>query len=146
MCSLLLIVGAGCVIWKSSHTIGGRYIYMAEKFDKSEYVPEILWSQIYHDTIIDSEWLLDKAVSPGGPHRWAVGYNFLYALYRILDEMHPKNVLEMGLESTKLTGQYARYFSAGHTVVEHDKEWTKFYLHGWKKLSGQTGVFQIRLI
>lgn len=100
------------------------------------------WAQIYHDTIIGSEWLLDKSVSPGGYGRQAVGYNFLYALYRILDEMRPRNILEMGLgQSTKLTGQYARYFGATHTVVEHDREWVEFFCHGWKKLSQQTRIY-----
>lgn len=109
----------------------------------SEYIPELLWSQIYHDTIMSSEWFLDKAISPGGPHRWAAGYNLLYALYRILNEMHPKAILELGLgQSTKLTGQYSRYFGAMHTVVEHDKEWVDFFCNGWNKLSQQT---QIRL-
>lgn len=107
----------------------------------NEYAIELLWSQIYHDTIIGSRWLWDKSVSPGGPHRWAVGYNFLYALYRILDEMQPKQILEMGLgQSTKLTGQYARYFGASHTVVEHDREWTEFFCHGWRNLSRQTRI------
>lgn len=106
------------------------------------FVPEIHWSQIYHDAIIGSEWLLDKSVSPGGPRGWAVGYNFLYALYCILDEMHPKHILEIGLgQSTKLTGQYARYFGAAHEVVEHDQEWVDFFCHGWKKLSRQTSIF-----
>lgn len=113
----------------------------------TNFVPEIHWSQIYHDTIIGSEWLLDKAVSPGGPQRWAVGYNFLYALYRILDEMHPKHILELGLgQSTKLTGQYARYFGAMHEVVEHDQEWVDFFCHGWKKLSPQTRIYVSPLV
>lgn len=103
---------------------------------------DILWANIYHDTIVQSDWLLDKTISPGGDGRWAVGYNFLYALYRILDEMHPKNILELGLgQSTRLTGQYAGYFKARHAVVEHDKDWADFFFHGWKSETKQTHIY-----
>lgn len=47
------------------------------EISSSEYIPELLRSQIYHDTIIGSEWLLDRAISPGGPNRWTVGYRNL---------------------------------------------------------------------
>jgi hypothetical protein len=40
---------------------------------------EILKSQIFNNTITDSEWLKYKSFSPGG---WAVDYGFLYTLYR----------------------------------------------------------------
>ena len=102
--------------------------------DEIGYILELLWSQIYHDTVLGSDWLKNNSISPGGPRRWAVGYNFLYTLYRILNEMRPKQILEIGLgQSTKLTGQYADYFDAKHLVVEHDLEWTKFFCKSWKK-------------
>ena len=43
---------------------------------------EILWAQIFNNTISSSAWLKDASFSPG---RAAVGYPFLYACYRILD-------------------------------------------------------------
>ena len=56
--------------------------------------------------------------------------------------MHPRRILELGLgQSTKLTGQYARYFGAAHVVVEHDREWVEFFCPGWKKLSQQTRIY-----
>lgn len=120
-----------------------RAVYKKEPGDLSE----LRWSRIFHDTIIGSEWFFDQALAHGWERRLAVGYNFLYALYRILDEMHPKSVLEIGLgQSTKLTGQYARRFGASHTVVEHDREWTDFFLHGWKKLSRQTRICLMPLV
>ncbi len=96
--------------------------------EAASYTPDILWAQIYHDTIISSKWLLDKAISPGGKRGWAVGYNFLYVLYRVLEEMKPRCILELGLgQSTKLTSQYVGYYNAEHVVVEHDVEWEKFF-------------------
>ncbi|MDN4480427.1 class I SAM-dependent methyltransferase [Demequina muriae] len=83
---------------------------------------EAVWSAIYHDTIAESEWFTEKAVSPG---RWAVGYPFLYVLYRVLDEMRPTTILELGLgQSTKVAAQYSQGTDGiAHTVVEHDPEW-----------------------
>ncbi len=111
------------------------------------FIPEILWANIYHDTIVGSEWLQDKTISPGGPYRWAVGYNFLYALYRVLDEMRPQHILELGLgQSTRLTGQYARYFGAAHFVVEHDKDWVNFFCNSWRKMPNQTIIYLTELV
>ena len=52
---------------------------------------EAVWAHIFHDTIVESTWLKDKTFSPG---RWAVGYPYLYVMYRILNEVHPKRILE----------------------------------------------------
>ncbi|GHV55476.1 hypothetical protein FACS1894216_17920 [Synergistales bacterium] len=87
---------------------------------------EILWAQIFHDTVSNSSWLVDKSFSPG---RWAVGYDFLYVLYRALSSFRPKKILELGLGQT--THMISQYVSANtdvkHTVVEHDLSWIKFY-------------------
>lgn len=84
-------------------------------------IEETNWAQIFHDTITDSEWLVNKTFSPG---RWAAGYQMLYVIYRILNEVHPKDILELGLgQSTKLIMQYSQYYKANHTVTEHDAAW-----------------------
>ncbi len=87
---------------------------------------EILWSAIFNNTISNSDWLKDKKFSPG---RWAAGYPFLYALYRVLDEWRPQNILELGLgQTTKMISQYALSNpAASDMVVEHDPEWISFY-------------------
>lgn len=87
---------------------------------------EILWAETFNNTISDSSWLKDKSFSPG---RWAVGYQYLYAVYRILNTVKPKKILELGLgQSTKLLSQYAKANKeVKHTVVEHDQEWIDFY-------------------
>ena len=99
---------------------------------------EIYWSQIYNNTISESKWLLNKTISPG---RSAIGYNFLYVLYRVLDEMRPKSILELGLgQSTKLTSQFAGYNKTQHVVVEHDQTWADFFKNSWNKLSNFTSI------
>lgn len=88
-------------------------------------VDEVLWADVFHDTTSGSDWFTDRALSPG---RWAVGYPFLYVLYRVLDEVRPTSVLELGLgQSTKLIAQYVSSADASHKVVEHDPEWIEVF-------------------
>lgn len=101
----------------------------AAKSAKEE-IEEVYWAHVYHDTIRESDWLVDKSISPG---RWAVGYNFLYVLYRVLNDSMPKKILELGLgQSTKLTMQYAQKFAAEHLVVEHDERWRDWFIRTLK--------------
>ena len=87
---------------------------------------ELLWADIFNDVSSDSVWLKNKSFSAG---RWAVGYQYLYAVYRILNEVKPDSILELGLgQSTRLISQYAAYNSeAQHTVVEHNPNWIQFF-------------------
>lgn len=96
------------------------------------------WANVFHDTIVDSTWLLKKSFSPG---RWAVGYPFLYVLYRVLDEFRPKRILELGLgQSTKMIGQYAANCDISeHIVTEHDTEWINFFKRSFE-LSDKTEI------
>ena len=79
----------------------------------------IIWAEIFNNVISNSSWLTNKSFSAG---RWAVGYQYLYVVYRILNEVRPKNILELGLgQSTRLFGQYAASdVEVQHIVVEHD--------------------------
>ena len=87
---------------------------------------EILWAEVFQQTIIGSKWLHDASFSPG---RWAVGYPFLYTLYKALSEGKPKRILELGLgQSSVMIQRYCNeYPDATHFVVEHDKSWIEFY-------------------
>ena len=87
---------------------------------------EAVWADIFNNVISDSSWLKNTAFSAG---RWAVGYQFLYVMYRILNEIHPQHILELGLgQSTRMIGQYvSSHEDAEHFVVEHDPEWIKFF-------------------
>lgn len=89
---------------------------------------EILWAEVFNSTINGSKWF-KESISPG---RWAVGYPFLYVLYRILDEVKPENILELGLgQSSKMTCSYAVHNKDRnilHRIVEHDEEWKDFFI------------------
>lgn len=87
---------------------------------------EAVWGEIFKDATMESAWLKNKVFYPG---RWAVGYQYLYVLYRILNSVQPKNILELGLgQSTTMITQYADSISGViHRVIEHDVEWIDYY-------------------
>lgn len=87
---------------------------------------EILKANLLRDTICDSEWLKYKSFSPGG---WAVDYGLLYTLYRVLNDMKPKNVIEFGLgQSSKMIHQYGAFYKDSKVLTcEHNEEWIKFF-------------------
>ena len=89
-------------------------------------VEETIFAACFQSTICDSKWLVNKTFSPG---RWAVGFPFLYVMYRVLNEVRPKKILELGLgQSTRMTCQYADFFhEVRHRVVEHDEKWISFF-------------------
>ena len=103
---------------------------------------EIIYANIFHDTIKGSEWLADDfSLSPGGA---ALGYPALYVLYRILNEVNPKRILEMGLgQSTKIISQYNKHFpDCRHQVVEHDHLWIDFFLNHFQ-LPESIGIVEL---
>lgn len=52
----------------------------------------------------------------------------LYVMYRILDSVKPKKILELGLgQTTRMISQYSGYYHAEHQVVEHDPKWIEFF-------------------
>ncbi len=97
------------------------------KLDNNEkIIKEIHNAQLFNSTISDSKWLLNKGFSPG---RWAVGYIFLYVLYRILDETRPKRIIEFGIgQSTKMLNQFSDFNNEARIIsFEHDLEWIDFF-------------------
>lgn len=89
-------------------------------------VRESIMANVFHDSVVRSNWLKPQEICPG---RWAAGYAFLYPLYRVLDEFHPKSILELGLgQTTTMTSSYAKaYPDIFVNVVEHDSEWISFF-------------------
>lgn len=94
---------------------------------------ESIWANVFHDTAKGIEWLGDMSdLSPG---HMAVGYNYLYVMTRILDEIMPNTVLDIGLGLSSTL--FSKYFYGvaekkhaeivKHLVIEHDEEWIKFY-------------------
>lgn len=92
-------------------------------------IDEIQKSILFNDTIRDCEWLKYKSFSPGG---WAVDYGCLYTMFRVLNDVHPKSILEFGLgQSSKLIHQYANYYNDVNAITyEHDSEWIDFFNKG----------------
>jgi hypothetical protein len=103
---------------------------------------EILWAQIFNNTISQSPWLKQNDFSPG---RWAAGYPYLYLLYRVLDMTHPMSILEMGLgQTTKMISQFASYNNSSHDVVEHDEKWISFFMQEFS-LPTQSNIIHLEL-
>ena len=102
-----------------------------EAANASRHASEAVWAEIFNNTIAGSTWLKDVSFSPG---RWAVGYPYLYVMYRVLNEMRPKHILELGLgQSTRMIAQYAAAFDdVEHIVVEHDPEWIQFFCNSFQ--------------
>lgn len=109
---------------------------------------ESVWAHVWSDATKNVAWLNDITFSPG---RWAVGYQYLYVLYRILNDVSPESILELGLgQSTRLISAYAgENKNVEHIVIEHDIEWIKFFSAKnilssntyIKKLELETGTF-----
>lgn len=104
---------------------------------------ESVWGEIFRDTTIQSDWLKSKCFYPG---RWAVGYQYLYALYRILNSTRPQHILELGLgQSTTMITQYADSFNnIIHRVTEHDDDWIHYYQKEFK-ISNNTQIIQLNI-
>ncbi len=104
---------------------------------------ESTWAAIYNNTVVDSIWLKNRTFSPG---RWAIGYPFLYVMYRVLNESHPKRILELGLgQSTRMLAQYAEAFEdVEHIVVEHDQDWIDFFKNDFR-LSEHSEIVKLDL-
>ena len=102
-----------------------------EAANASRHASEAVWAEIFNNTIAGKTWLKDVSFSPG---RWAVGYPYLYVMYRVLNEMRPKRILELGLgQSTRMIAQYAAAFDdVEHIVVEHDPEWIQFFCNSFQ--------------
>lgn len=68
------------------------------------------------------------SISPG---RSAVGYNYLYVMSRILNELEPHHVLDLGLGiSSTLISKYfeeKKLADGLHMICEHDRDWIQFY-------------------
>lgn len=84
---------------------------------------EVVWANVFHDTIRDRQWLQTLPLSPG---RWAVGYSMLYVIARVLADYKISSVVEFGLgESSKLVDACVYHHLPGctHVIVEHDQAW-----------------------
>ena len=101
---------------------------LQEKQDAvSRTIAEISWGQVFDFATRDSEWFQKQQLHPG---RWAIGFPAFYVLFRILNDVKPKNILEFGLgESSKMTLQYrAHQKNAQLTIIEQNETWSKLFI------------------
>lgn len=102
-------------------------ILRLEKLSEKTYKisKETLFADMFHDTINNSEWFN----IPLSLCSWAIGYNYAYLLFRVLNEVKPKNILEAGLgQSTKIITEYVKKFeNVNHDIVEHNSSWIDFF-------------------
>ena len=108
---------------------------------------ELLWAKIWDDTKTNIIWI-DKL--PGlSPGRWAVGYNYLYVMPRILNEKKPRCVLDLGLGiSSSLISAYfegCNVENGIHDVIEQDETWISFYRNA-NRLSQTTNIHHVEVV
>jgi len=107
-----------------------RRIIGTEQLIKTQ--TEIRNFQLFRGAIQDCQWLKYKSFSAGG---WAMDNAALYTLFRILNDVKPKNILEFGLgQSSKMVHQYATFTeNVNALTIEHDNEWIDFFCNGIQK-------------
>ncbi len=98
-------------------------IFAPNNKQNSDNISELLWANIYHDTIRNKRWLDNISISPYG---MAINYSMLYVLSRVLNEIKPKSILEFGLgQSTKFINAFIdnELQDTTHHIIEHDSYW-----------------------
>ena len=88
---------------------------------------ELNYAHLLHDGMRESSWVKNQTFDL---HNWAANYSFIYLLFRILDKVEPRNILEFGLgQTTKLTTQYIAHKNpeAYLNVCEHNLDWIQIY-------------------
>lgn len=100
--------------------------------DLHDKIQTLVNAQFFRGTIEDCEWLKYISFAPGG---WAMDNAALYTLFRILNDVKPKNILEFGLgQSSKMVHQYAEFSgNVKALTIEHDKDWINFFCSGIPK-------------
>ncbi len=113
-----------------SYAVAASYMKM-ESFasgiqDCAKHARETFWAEVFNSSIAECDWLRGVSFSPAG---WAAGYQFLYVLYRILEEKRPKTILDIGLgQTSKMIARYAACNpDVRHIVVEESEQWMKFF-------------------
>lgn len=100
---------------------------------------EIVWAKVWDDTQKGIKWIEDlPSISPG---RWAVGYNYIYVLTRILNDGKPHKILDLGLgiSSTIISHYCSKNTEMIHDIVEQDIDWSNFYKNN-KEISQFTTI------
>lgn len=104
-----------------------RIVNMGEMLNENNRaLQEIIWAQVFESARPAYPWLgKEVAFWPG---RFGVGYQYMYVVSRILNDVQPTSILETGLgQSTRLIASYVKWKAekenCKHMVFEHDQEW-----------------------
>lgn len=104
---------------------------LRDEYQKSQN-SELIWANIFHDTIKDREWLKNLSISPG---RWAADYSFLYVLVRILTDYKPKKIIEFGLgETAKIVSSFLEndLKTSNYKILEQNEIWIDVFKSKFK--------------
>ena len=84
------------------------------------------YAHVFNNSINGCTWLANTPFSPG---RWAISYQALYVLFRILQTLKPQYIMELGLgQSSIMLGRYCSHFpQASCFTIEHDQNWIDFF-------------------
>lgn len=87
---------------------------------------ELKYGLLFNDTIENSKWLINKNFSLINSDS---NYSFMYVLYKILDKVKPKNILEFSLgQTTKMITQYVDSNKESKlTVIDSNQEWIDIF-------------------
>ena len=81
---------------------------------------------LFSQAILDCLWLKNKGFSPSA-FGWGMDALAMHNLFRILEDVKPKSILEFGLgQSSKMVHQYADFYKANALTIEHDKNWIDY--------------------
>lgn len=70
-------------------------------------------------------WMRNLSLTAGG---WAVGYDYMYVMLRVLQSKKPNTILELGLgQSSKILARYQDYRNCLYDIVEQDEMWYQFF-------------------
>lgn len=109
----------------------------------TENISELIWANIYHDTIKGKDWAKNLSVSP---YDMAINYSMLYLLSRILSEYSINSIIEFGLgQSSKFINAYvdSNPNNISHQIIENDKEWIDFFR---QNISPSSKILNLNLV
>lgn len=96
-------------------------------YENRRWIQEVYWGQKFSFAIRGSKWLVKANFNVG---HWALGFPALYILFRVLNAIKPKSIIEFGLgESTRMTFQYVQSFpDVKLQVIEQNQDWFDFFV------------------
>ena len=104
-----------------------------------------MWHHVFHESFRSNLWKSELSLSIG---RWAGGASFFYILHRVLEDIQPNKVVELGLgESSKLISSYASNegWLQSHIILEHSDSWISAFRNRFQ-LSENSEIRQYDLV